>query len=403
MNKQLLELLNSINQKKTIIQSLVEEGKLEDAAKVKEELIEMQQKFDILKDLDDQPVEGMQQHLDNKEPIAGVQKVDAAKDTDKPKDSTMEFASAARAGFKVTNAMTSGMREGSDADGGYVVPQDIQTQINQYKQAEFSLESLITVEPVTTNKGQRTFEKKSTMSGFADIEEGADAPQMDTPQFERVGYEIIARGGWLPLTNSLLADTDQNITATITRWIGRKSNATSNTKIMGLVNTQTSKPISTMDEIQKAIIVTLGAAYREGSRILTNDDGLLFFAEMKDTTGRYLLQPSPNEPMQMYLSIGPLRIPVTSVPNQVVASDKKEAGKLKIPMVCADFMEAFKKYDRQQTTLLSSNIAVAGTLNAFTQNLTLVRAIERNDFKVMDKDAFVNLSMVVNDASVTGE
>ena len=72
-------------------------------------------------------------------------------------------------------------------------------------------------------------------------------------------------------------------------------------------------------------------------------------------------------------------------------------------LVTEDFKEAFRKYDRQRLSLLASNIAVAGSLNAFTQNLTLVRAIERNDFKVLDKDAYTNLKMVIDDASVTGE
>jgi HK97 family phage major capsid protein len=72
-------------------------------------------------------------------------------------------------------------------------------------------------------------------------------------------------------------------------------------------------------------------------------------------------------------------------------------------MVCGDFKEAFKKYDRQRTSIMSSNVAVAGSLNAFTQNMTLVRAIERNDYKVLDNEAYTNLKMVIDDASVKGE
>lgn len=72
-------------------------------------------------------------------------------------------------------------------------------------------------------------------------------------------------------------------------------------------------------------------------------------------------------------------------------------------MICGDFKEAFKKYDRQRTSLLASNIASAGSLNAFTQNLTLVRAIERNDFKTLDADAYVNLSMVIADPTKKGK
>ena len=46
MNKELLELLEKINQKKGEVKNLVEEGKLDEAEKAKEELKEMQKKFE---------------------------------------------------------------------------------------------------------------------------------------------------------------------------------------------------------------------------------------------------------------------------------------------------------------------------------------------------------------------
>ena len=393
MSERLLNLLDQINAKKAEVKNLVEAGNLDEAEAAKNELKNLQREFDLLKDLEDEEIENVQNRVDNGNmtPVHNEE------------DSVAEFANAARHGFRVTNALSSGMRESSDPDGGYIVPEDIQTRINQWKQAEFSLESLITVENVRTNKGQRTYEKRATMTGFEDIEEGGELQEMDTPQFERIRYDIQDRGGWLPLTNDLLSDTDQNITEVITRWIARKSNATSNKKVIGLIDAKEVKEIETMDEIKKAIIVTLGAAYRTGSRILTNDDGLLFLSTLKDTTGRDLLQPNPLDVMQMYLSVGPIRVPIIAVPNQVIASDIKAKGKLKIPMVCGDFKEAFKKYDGQRTSIMSSNVAVAGSLNAFTQNMTLVRAIERNDYKVLDNEAYTNLKMVIDDASVKGE
>lgn len=400
MGKKLLELLNAINEKKKLVQSLADEDRLEDAAKAKEELKEMQQKFDLLKDLDNEEEQSMKDELSSQNP-ANIMK--PSDDSDKPMDAVKEFANAARAGFKLSNAMESGMSEGSDEDGGYTVPEDIQTKINSFKQSQFSLESLIAVEPVIKTKGRRIYEVKSETTGFAEIEEGEELSEMDTPKLQKAIYAIKDRGGWLPLTNDLLSDSDANITEFITRWIARKSNATSNTKILELMRKKAVEEIETMDALKKAIIVTLGADYRENAKILTNDDGLLFLATLKDTTGRDLLQPNPTEAMRMYLTVGPLRIPVISVPNKIIASNKQTTGKLKIPMICGEFTEAFKKYDRQHTTLLSSTVASAGKLNAFTQNLTLVRAIERNDFQILDNDAFVNLSMAVNDATVAGD
>lgn len=393
MSERLLNLLDMINAKKAEVKNLVEAGNLDEAEAAKNELKNMQREFDLLKDIEDAEFENTQQRVNTGEvtPITNTE------------DSVAEFANAARHGFRVSNSLSSGMRESSDPDGGYIVPEDIQTRINNWKEAELSLESLISVENVKRNKGQRTYEKRATMTGFEDIEEGGELQEMDTPQFERIKYDIQDRGGWLPLTNDLLSDTDQNITEIITKWIARKSNATSNQKVIGLINTKEVSQIETMDEIKKAIIVTLGAAYRAGSKILTNDDGLFFFSTLKDNNGRDLLQPNPMDAMQMYLSVGPIKVPIIAVPNKVIASDVKEKGKLKIPMVCGDFKEAFKKYDRQRTSIMSSNVAVAGSLNAFTQNMTLVRAIERNDYKVLDNMAYTNMQMVVNDESVMGE
>ena len=393
MSERLLNLLNMINAKKVEVKNLVEAGNLDEAEAAKNELQTMQREFDLLKDIEDEDFENTQQRVNTGEMTTITNE----------EDSVAEFANAARHGFRVSNSLSSGMRESSDPDGGYIVPEDIQTRINQWKEAEFSLESLISVENVRTNKGQRTYEKRATMTGFEDIEEGGELQEMTTPQFERIRYDIQDRGGWLPLTNDLLSDTDQNITEIITRWIARKSNATSNKKVISLIDAKEAKEIETMDEIKKAIIVTLGAAYRTGSKILTNDDGLFFFSTLKDNNGRDLLQPNPLDVMQMFLSVGPIRVPIIAVPNQVIASDIKTKGKLKIPMICGDFKEAFKKYDRQRTSIMSSNVAVAGSLNAFTQNMTLVRAIERNDYKVLDNMAYTNLKMVVDDASVQGE
>ena len=53
MNKELLDLLEKINAKKDEVKNLANEGKLEEAKKAKDELKELQDKFDILKDLDD--------------------------------------------------------------------------------------------------------------------------------------------------------------------------------------------------------------------------------------------------------------------------------------------------------------------------------------------------------------
>ena len=87
----------------------------------------------------------------------------------------------------------------------------------------------------------------------------------------------------------------------------------------------------------------------------------------------------------MVLSAGATTIPVKVVPNADLATTEN-----KIPFIIGDLKEGIKLFDRKKLNIMTSNVAVAGELNAFENDLTLFRAIEREDVVVRDADAFVN-------------
>lgn len=369
MNKKLLELLNNINEKKRLVQTLADEGKLEEAKNAKEELKELQNKFDLLKDILDPDGTGMVTDPVNINPVP----------VNEPKDSVKEFANAARRGFR--NAT---MVEGTPADGGYTVPEDIQTRINEYRDAKASLINLVDVENVTTNKGQRTFKKRAQQTGFTKVAEGGKITAGSTPQFERISYEIEKYAGYFPCTNELLADSDANIVGVLTQWIGDESRVTRNKLILEVLATKDKTAIASVDDIKKALNVTLGQAFKPTSRIITNDDGLQWLDTLKDSDGDYLLQKNPANPMEMRLAAGATTVAITVVPNADLPTSES-----KIPMIIGDLYEAVKFFDRNQMSIMSSNIAAIGELNAFEEDLTLFRAIEREDCVMKDAAAFV--------------
>ncbi len=389
MNKKLLELLDTINEKKQLIKNLVDSGKLEEAKQAKEELINLQQQFDLLKDLEDDAFENLQQKA-----AAGT-----LTPAGEPKNSIKEFADAARSGFRVTNSMN----EGTPADGGYTVPEDIQTRINTYREATRSLIDLVDVETVVTNKGSRTFKKRSQQTGFQKVGEGGKIQAKATPQFERMDYEIEKYAGYFPVTNELLADSDAAITSVLTEWIGNESRVTRNNIILSVIKEKEVTELTSLDDIKKALNVTLGAAFKATSKIVTNDDGLQYLDTLKDNDGKYLLQPNPADPMQLRLCAGSTIVPIEVIPNSEMPSDTKTAQKRKIPFIIGDLKEGIKFFDRQQLSIMSSNIAVAGNLNAFEEDLTMFRAIEREDCKTKDDEAFVNGQITIDDKSVVGE
>lgn len=369
MPKELKELLDAINAKKQEVRNLAHENKIEEAKAAKEELKTMQSKFDVLYDTYEE------------EQTKVTDKVIEKGKENKVNESVKEFANAARSGFKINNSMSSGSLQ----DGGYAVPEDILTQINKYRESKKSLRDLVTVQPVKTSKGQRTFKKRAQQTGFTKVGEGGKIGKKATPQFERISYEIEKYAGYFPVTNELLQDSDQNITSTLIEWIGDESRVTGNVIILEQLKEIPETKLNGLDDIKKALNVTLGSAFKATSKIITNDDGLQFLDTLKDSDGKYLLQPNPVNPMEMRLCAGASIIPIEVVPNSDMPSNDK-----KIPFIIGDLKEAIILWDRQKMNIRMSDIAAIGDLNAFEEDLTLFRAIEREDVTLKDTAAVVN-------------
>lgn len=367
----LQELLDAINAKKAEVKNLAEQGKIAEAKTAKEELVNLQEQYNILKDV----VEGEQTGV----LIEGFAEGYAVK-VASSSDAIHDFAEAARHGF-YTNIMT----EGTKADGGYTVPEDIKTKIDQYKKAMFSLESLVDVEKVSTSTGRRTYQKRAQVEGFKAVAEAGKIQPFATPQFEILEYAIKKYAGYMPVTNELLADSDANITSALTKWFAEQDVATRNAQILTAIGTKAETDLKNLDGIKKAVNVTLGSAFAGSVTIVTNDDGLQYLDTLVDKNGRYLLTPSIKDPAKKVLAVGASTIPIVVVPNSILTTKTN-----KVPFIVGDFKEAIKLFDRDKLSIMTSNVAAVGQLNAFEQDLTLFRGIERLDCKTKDANAFVN-------------
>lgn len=277
------------------------------------------------------------------------------------------------------------MNEGTGTDGGYTVPEDVSTDIEHLREAKFSLEQLVNVETVSTMSGKRTYKKRSSQTGFTKVGEGAAIGVKATPQYDRISYTIDKYAGILPVTNELFEDSDANIYNELTSWIADESRVTRNKLILEQIKTNTETELKGLDDIKKVLNVTLGQAFKATSVIVTNDDGLQYLDTLKDSDGKYLLAKSPADPMLMVLSAGATTVPVRVIPNADLATTTN-----KIPFIIGDLKEGIKLFDRKKINIITSNTAAAGELNAFEEDLTLFRAIEREDVVVRDKEAFVN-------------
>ena len=377
MNKKMRELLAKIENKRELAKGYTE-GENKDLEKAKEilnEIDKLQEEYKVEKRLFESEKESAKL---NDEDVAKIEKNIADKKEDKEEDSIQKFA-------KQIRNIAKGMNEGTPADGGYTVPEDISTMVEERREAKASLIDLVSVETVSTNKGSRTFKKRSQQTGFTKVGEGGKITSTSTPQFERMDYAISKYAGYLPVTNELLEDTDANIVNIIVEWLGDESRVTRNKIILDLIKTQDETKLEGLDDIKKVLNVTLGSAFKATSVIVTNDDGLQYLDTLKDNDGKYLLQPNPANPMEMRLSAGAVTVPVKVIPNADLATTLN-----KIPFIIGDLKEGIRFFDRKQLTINTSNVAAIGELNAFEEDLTLFRGIEREDCKIRDEEAFVN-------------
>lgn len=375
MNKKMRELMAQI-QAKTMEAKTFMEGENKDINKANElmdQVDALKAEYDAEKRLFDmdKDVNGPSE----KDIVVGV------KVGDNVEDSTKTFAKAVRAIIQ-----NKGLVEGVDADGGYTVPEDIQTTINKWADVEYSLLQDIDVVNVTTNKGARTYQARTDANVFVDLDEnGAITKEIEAPKFERITYSIQDRAGFMPVSNDLIADSDANIVAIVSEWLGKANVATSNAKILEMINAKSAVELTDVDGIKSAVNVTLGQAYKHGAKIITNDDGLNYLDTLKDENGRYLLNPDPTNPAKLTLRCGTVVLPIKVLPNKILKTVDQ-----KVPMIVGDLKSAIRKWDRQSMSIKASDVASIGSFNAYAMNMTLFRAIMRDDYTSMDSNAFVN-------------
>ena len=387
MNKKMREILAKIQAKTAEAKSFMEDGENKDVAKANalmDEVEALQKEYETEKRLyEAEKATGSES--------ANVQVTDNAQVKEVTETNLQKFAKAVRS--FITGK---GLVEGVGEDGGYTVPEDVSTRIEHYRDVDYSLLQDIDVVNVKTNKGSRTYQKKGSVDIFVDIDEnGVISNEIGAPKFERIPYAIQDRAGFMPVSNDLVDDSDANIMEVVAEWLGKSDVATTNAKVLAKVAEKSQVDLKDINGIKKALNVTLGQAYKNGAKIYTNDDGLNYLDTLEDKNGRPLLNPDPTAPATQTLRCGTTVLPIKVLPNEVFASTGT-----KVPFVIGNLFDYVRKYNRNSMSIMASNVATIGDFNAYAQNMTLLRAIVRDDYRVKDADSIVNGYI---DTSVAGE
>ncbi len=381
MNEELKKLLDSIKIKKQEVRDFCKAGKIEEAGQAKDELKELQAKFDLLYDLEQDKLNDVQQQAEK-----GTAKKVVAQ-TKKAADAFVNAIKAAVGKCSLSDGdkeILNSMNEGTDEDGGLTVPKDIRTAVKELRRSEDALENLVNVESVSTLSGSRVIERYADQTPFDNVDEAAEFPEISTPQFEKIDYKVKKKGGILKVTQELLSDTAENIIGYLKRWIAKKAKATRNFMIVSKIREITKDAevtVEGLDELKKIFNILLDPAIALTSCVVTNQDGYNWLDTLKDKDGKYIMQPDPAKPMSTLL-FG--KYPVKKVGNKTMQSKAVEGG-YKVPIVCGDLKEAITIFDRETLTIDISS--VAGKL--WETDQTGIKVRERLDIQSVDEEAII--------------
>lgn len=284
--------------------------------------------------------------------------------------------------FMKTGEVTNALRSSESEEGGFLVPEDISTRINEYKRQFVALEQYVTTVPVSLPSGSRVYEKLESMTPLSNITEMGEIPENKGPRFENTEYAVKDYAGILPLSNTLIRDTPENIIAHVVQWIAKKSVITRNSLILGLLKEMKKTAAASLDDVKKAFNVTLDPAIAASATVLTNQSAFHELDVLKDNDGRYLLQDDPQDRTRKVFK--GRRVVVVS---DAFLPNGGSTATPKFPLIVGDLKEAITLFDRQQQEILTTQTGG----KAFTRNTTDMRFIEREDVRMIDSGAAVYL------------
>ena len=271
------------------------------------------------------------------------------------------------------------LKESEGENGGYLVPEDVKTAINEYRRSFVSLKDHVDVRSVVVPSGSEVYEKTSQLTGLTNITELGEIQEMNAEVFERFTYKVKDFGGILPVSRFLLQDSPENLLAYLGKWFMKKQVVTENKEIIAVLKTLTKKAITKVDEIKEAFNVTLDPIFLDNTKVLTNQDGFNILDSLKDKNGNYLLQPVVTDPTKRTLfGKEVIVLPNTHLPNEVAN---------KFPLYVGDLKEAVRVYELNELEIKSTDVGG----KSFTRNSYDTRLITRFDVKAVDKEAVVKL------------
>lgn len=375
MNKNLIELRRKLTEKLKEARELIDAGKIEEGQNATKEAQEIKDKIVL-----EEEVEALEETISENNEVVEVENRSTPKKKVETRAALVKFLQGKTLSKEERDVLVETSTPGEDQNSvAVIIPQDIFTEINELKRQYKPLKQFVDVQPTSTTSGSFVYENGDTIEPFVDITEATEIGELMSPTLKQQKFAITDKGGILPISNTLLSDEKGGLVKYINKWLARKSVITDNRKILAILKDNGIKlNASTHAEIKSAINTKLDPELLTGTVIITNQNGFDIMDQWVDATGKPILQPNPQDPTKKMLSGINIEVYAnTNIPDESGAS----------PVYIGNLEEAVKFMDREEMALAVSKEA------GFTKNLTLIRAIQRDDVVTKDTNSYLNIKL----------
>lgn len=289
--------------------------------------------------------------------------------TEKPKTEVRSFEDYIRSHGEMRDGVTT---QGASA----VIPKELITPVFQLKTSRYNLAQYATVKQVSSGSGTYPIATSQQTAVLATKDELAQMADINANMFTNVPFDVKTRAGQIALSNEVVEDSEVDIVGEVKNQLQQLVDNTDNTQIMSLLTgtSFTKATAANIDDLKKIFNVTLDPALSK--MWLVNQSGFNYLDTLKDSDGRYLLQPNPTAPSGFTL----LGAPVVMISDKLLANNVDGTS----PMIVGDLSQAVAVFRRNQVT------AQWDKFDQFSQGLSV---IVRNDYKVIDKTAAINVAL----------
>ena len=278
-------------------------------------------------------------------------------------------------------------RDGITTQGASaVIPEEVITPIFELKNATYDLAKYCTVKQVSNGQGHYPIATNPQGAILATKEELAEIGDINANMFQDVKFDVKTRAGKIALSNEVIEDSAIDIISEVKAQLQKLVQNTNNKNIIDLINGSSSQftkaTAKNIDDLKKVFNVTLDPALNK--TWLVNQNGFNFLDTLKDSEGRYLLQPDVTAPSGFSL----LGAPVVVISNTILPDNSDSTS----PVLVGDFAQGVAVFERNQVT------AQWDKFDSFSEGLSVIL---RSDYEVIDKNAIVNISLTTTNTSTT--